>query len=217
MESRPVRRGAPRGALTAPWLLGLLLSPWTLLLTGGQSVTHTGLPIMVTLAKKAVSFNCSITYPYTEKYKNFVVSYFYVDRQGQKREGQKTSCQPRMGTENQTLTTKCKISPKLPDTSATGTYYCSVKWSSQSTMNGNGTFILVREADEGFTETPSPEGRISSCGSGPGSKPGQTGAASGRIPLHGPAAPGDRGLRLHAARDQQTALRQEPSPQGKST
>ncbi|XP_054438535.1 NFAT activation molecule 1 isoform X1 [Pteronotus mesoamericanus] len=151
MESRPVRRGAPRGALTAPWLLGLLLSPWTLLLTGGQSVTHTGLPIMVTLAKKAVSFNCSITYPYTEKYKNFVVSYFYVDRQGQKREGQKTSCQPRMGTENQTLTTKCKISPKLPDTSATGTYYCSVKWSSQSTMNGNGTFILVR--DTGYRES----------------------------------------------------------------
>lgn len=38
MESRPPRRWAPPGPLApplaAPWLLGLLLCPWTLRLTG---------------------------------------------------------------------------------------------------------------------------------------------------------------------------------------
>lgn len=35
MESRPPRWGAPPpGPLAAPWLLGLLLSPWTLPLAG---------------------------------------------------------------------------------------------------------------------------------------------------------------------------------------
>lgn len=38
MESWPLRRWAPPGPLAAPlaapWLLGLLLSPWTLRLTG---------------------------------------------------------------------------------------------------------------------------------------------------------------------------------------
>ncbi|KAF6120620.1 NFAT activating protein with ITAM motif 1 [Phyllostomus discolor] len=149
MESRPRRPWAPPGPLTAPWLLGLLLCPWTPRPTGGQSVTHTGPPIMVTLANKSVSFNCRITYPYTPQFKNFTVRYYYVDRQGHQHLHQKTGCLPAKGKENQTLTQQCSISPKLRDASATGTYYCSVLWQ-KLTGKGNGTFILVR--DTGYRE-----------------------------------------------------------------
>ncbi|XP_036924244.1 NFAT activation molecule 1 isoform X2 [Sturnira hondurensis] len=149
MESRPWPWWAPRGPLAAPWLLGLLLCPWTLRPTGGQSVTHTGPPIVVTLANKSTPFDCSITYPYTPKFKNFTVSYFYVDRQGQQRREKRTGCQPAMGRENQTLTTKCRVYPKLHNMSATGTYYCFVHWP-YFHVKGNGTFILVR--DTGYQE-----------------------------------------------------------------
>lgn len=108
-----------------------------------RSVTHTGLPILVSLANRAVSFSCSITYPYTPKFKDFRVSYFHVDLQGQTSSEKKISCQPGPGSENQTHTTACPIFLKLPNSSATGTYYCSVHWQ-DSRMIGEGTFILVR-------------------------------------------------------------------------
>lgn len=149
MESRPRRPWVPPGPLAAPWLLGLLLCPWTPRPTGGQSVTHTGPAIVVTLANKSVSFNCRITYPYTPKFKNFTVSYYYVDRQGHASAQQKTGCRPAKGTENQTLTQQCRVSPVLLDASATGTYYCYVHWM-KLRAKGNGTFILVR--DTGYQE-----------------------------------------------------------------
>ncbi|XP_055251164.1 NFAT activation molecule 1 [Moschus berezovskii] len=153
MESWPPRRRARRGPLPAPGLLGLILLPWTLPLAGAEerSVTHTGLPILVSLANKAVSFSCSITYPYTPKFKNFIVGYFHVDLQGRTSSEEKISCQPGTGSENQTHTTVCPITLKPPNASATGTYYCSVRWS-DSRMMGKGTFILVR--DTGYQEPP---------------------------------------------------------------
>lgn len=154
MESRPPRwRAPPPGPLPAAWLLGLLLSPWTLQLAGGQLVIHTGPPIMVSLANKAATFSCNITYPYTPEFKTFTVGYFYVDLQGQESSETKIHCQPSMGVENQTCTTKCRVAPTLPSSSATGTYYCSVRWPG-STGRGNGTFILVR--DTGYQEPPQP-------------------------------------------------------------
>lgn len=108
-----------------------------------RSVTHTGLPILVSLANKAVSFHCSITYPYTPESKNFTVRYFHVDLQGRTSSEEKISCQPGTGSENQTHTTVCPITLKPPNASATGTYYCSVLWP-DSKMMGGGTFILVR-------------------------------------------------------------------------
>ncbi|XP_068418087.1 NFAT activation molecule 1 [Eschrichtius robustus] len=153
MESGPPWWRAPPGHIPAPRLPGLFLLSWTLQLagTGGQSVTHTGLPIVVSLANKAVSFSCRITYPYTPKFKDFTVSYFHVDLQGQRSSEQKTSCKPGPGRENQTNTKECQITPKLPGASATGTYYCSVRWP-DSTVTGNGTFILVRGT--GYREPP---------------------------------------------------------------
>ena len=44
---------------------------------------------------------------------------------------------------------------------------------------------FLAERDEGFAQTPSPEGPISSPGSGPASKHSHTRAASRRIPVHG--------------------------------
>ncbi|KAB1269688.1 NFAT activation molecule 1 [Camelus dromedarius] len=111
---------------------------------GGQSVTHTGLPIVVSLANKAVSFSCRITYPYIPKFKNFRVSYFHVDLQGQRSSEEQTGCTLHQGRENKTHTTVCQVTPKLPNASATGTYYCSVHWQNSS-ITGNGTFILVRD------------------------------------------------------------------------
>lgn len=149
MESWPPGRWAPPGPLSAPWLLGLFLLPWTLKLTGGQSVTHTGLPIVVSLANKAVSFNCRVAYPHTPEFENFTVGYYYVDLQGRRSSKKQTSCKPGRSRENQTLLMECQVTPKLPDASATGTYYCSVRWPS-SRVTGNGTFILVR--DTGYRE-----------------------------------------------------------------
>lgn len=149
MESWPPGRWAPPGPLSAPWLLGLFLLPWNLKLTGGQSVTHTGLPIVVSLANKAVSFNCRVAYPHTPEFENFTVGYYYVDLQGRRSSKKQTSCKPGRSRENQTLLMECQVTPKLPDASATGTYYCSVRWPS-SRVTGNGTFILVR--DTGYRE-----------------------------------------------------------------
>lgn len=104
---------------------------------------HTGAPILVSLANEAVSFSCNITYLYIPEFKTFSVRYFHVDLQGQKSSKEQAGCQPSIGTENQTHTTQCQVTPKLPSASATGTYYCFVNWPHLS-MQGNGTFILVR-------------------------------------------------------------------------
>ncbi|XP_023415642.2 NFAT activation molecule 1 [Loxodonta africana] len=132
-------------------LLGLLLFSWTLQMGGEQSVTHTGPPIVVSLANKVISFGCKITYLYTPKYKSFIVLYYYVDRQNKYSPKKLIDCQPSQGTENQTHTVECQVTPELPDSSATGTYYCSVRWQ-HITKDGNGTFILVR--DSGYREPP---------------------------------------------------------------
>lgn len=163
MESWPPRPRARPGPLPAPGLLGLILLPWTLPLAGAEerSVTHTGLPILVSLANRAVSFSCSITYRYTPKFKDFTVSYFYVDLQGQTSFVEKISCQPGTGSENQTHTTVCPITLKPRNASATGTYYCSVYWP-DTRMTGKGTFILVR--DTGYQEPPrSPQKLLLFC------------------------------------------------------
>ncbi|XP_077025179.1 NFAT activation molecule 1 isoform X2 [Tamandua tetradactyla] len=146
-------RGPPRppAPLPTPWLLGLLLLPWTLQLGGGQSVIHIGPPIMVSLAKKAVSFSCSITYPYTTEFMKFSVSYSHVNLQGQLSPETPIVFEPSPGTVNQTHTVQCQVTPQLPNASATGTYYCSVHWPSIK-KTGNGTFILVRDA--GYQEPP---------------------------------------------------------------
>nr|XP_005567159.1 PREDICTED: NFAT activation molecule 1 isoform X1 [Macaca fascicularis] len=159
MESQPPRWQAlpdpprPPGPPAAPrLLLGLLLLlPGTLRLAGGQSVTHTGLPIMASLANTAVSFSCRITYPYTPQFKVFTVSYFHEDLQGQRSPEKPTICHPVLGTENQTRTLDCQVILVLPGASATGTYYCSVRWP-HATVSGSGTFILVR--DVGYQEPP---------------------------------------------------------------
>ncbi|XP_069347369.1 NFAT activation molecule 1 [Eulemur rufifrons] len=118
---------------------------------GGQSVTHTGLPIVVSLANRAVSFSCRITYPYTPEFKDFTVHYFHQNLSGQRSPEGQTSCRPGLGTENQTSTLECHVTLRLQSSSATGTYYCSVHWP-RLTVNGNGTFILVR--DTGYREPP---------------------------------------------------------------
>lgn len=134
-------------------LLGWLLVPWTLQLAGGQSVTHTGLPIVASLANTAVSFGCRITYQRTPKFQPFIVSYFHVDLQGRMSVKKKTSCRPLPGPENQTYTLNCNVTPRLPDASATGTYYCCIHWpSSTVNVSGNGTFIVVR--DTGYRDPP---------------------------------------------------------------
>nr|XP_020023785.1 NFAT activation molecule 1 isoform X1 [Castor canadensis] len=142
---------SPPSRLRASQLLCLLLVPWTLQLAGGQSVIHTGLPIVVSLANTAISFSCRITYQYTPQFKDFTVTYFHVDLHGQKSSEEKTNCRPSQGTENQTFILDCQIMPRLPDSSATGTYYCCVHWPG-SMVQGNGTFILVR--DMGYQQPP---------------------------------------------------------------
>lgn len=114
-------------------------------------MAHNGPPILVSLANKAASFNCNITYRYTQELKTFSVSYSYVNLQGQKSVEKKTGCQPTVGTENQTYTMVCQVTPRLPNASATGTYYCTAHWS-HFKLSSAGPFILVR--DTGYREPP---------------------------------------------------------------
>lgn len=102
-----------------------------------------GSPIMVSLANKIISFSCNITYPCTPEFQAFKFGFYYVNLQDQQSSEEKIPCQPSVGTENQTCTTKCQVTATLPSSSATGTYYCSVRWPS-SKKRGSGTFILVR-------------------------------------------------------------------------
>nr|XP_044634387.1 NFAT activation molecule 1 [Equus asinus] len=153
MESRPARR---RG----PGLLGLLLLPWTLPLAGGQSVIHIGPPIVVSLANEPVSFGCRITHPYAPELQDVRVHYYRVDLQGHRSSEKWTGCQLNPGKENQTSTQECRVTLKLPNSSATGTYYCSISWAG-SRVKGNGTFILVR--DMGYREPPQDPQKLLLC------------------------------------------------------
>ncbi|XP_033622083.1 NFAT activation molecule 1 isoform X2 [Fukomys damarensis] len=74
-----------------------------------------------------------------------------ADLQGQQSPKKQTTCHAGPGTENQTYTLTCWVRPRLPDASATGTYYCYVHWQSVR-VRGSGTFILVR--DTGYQHLP---------------------------------------------------------------
>lgn len=104
-------------------------------------MNHTGLPIVVSLANMTSSFSCSITY--NSKFKDFTVNYFHINLQGQGSQEEKLPCQPGPVIENRTYTLSCPVNLRLPDASATGTYYCVVRWPSYM-VQGSGTFILVR-------------------------------------------------------------------------
>ncbi|XP_037702656.1 NFAT activation molecule 1 isoform X1 [Choloepus didactylus] len=146
--------GPPRPPTRLPtsWLLGLLLFPCALQLRGGRLlVTHTGPPIIVSLAKKAVSFGCSISYRLTPEFRDFSIRYFHVNLQGQPSPEKDVCSLPSLGALNKTHILDCLVTPQLPDASATGTYYCAVHWQHLN-VTGGGTFILVRDA--GYREPP---------------------------------------------------------------
>ncbi|XP_069909091.1 NFAT activation molecule 1 isoform X3 [Oryctolagus cuniculus] len=127
--------------LVATALLALL--PWTPQRAGGQSVTHIGPPIVVSLANTFVSFRCRVTCPDIQGFKNITVGYFNKDVQGHASSEKSITCRPVPGTENKTCSLECEAVIRLPGASATGTYYCSLYWQG-FTVNGDGTFILVR-------------------------------------------------------------------------
>lgn len=105
--------------------------------TGGVLLTHTGPPIMVSLANTDVSFSCRIE----DSTGLFLpVYFFHTDIHGRRRWEKQINCHHRPGTENYTM--DCMVKLSLPNTSATGTYYCIVK--GQETYQSDGVFILVR-------------------------------------------------------------------------
>ena len=106
-------------------------------------MTHSSLPIMASLANSPVSFSCRISYPYTPQFKAFTVSYFHEDLHGRRSPEKPTNCHPGLGIENQTYALNCLVTLVPLDTSATGTYYCSVN-RPHPVATGSGTFILVR-------------------------------------------------------------------------
>lgn len=103
-------------------------------------MTHTGLPIKVSLANTDMSFSCKIHNFLATEIFMFTVSFFYVDIHGEKSSEKPIACQPRPGMENQTM--DCMVQLSLPNASATGTYYCQVK--GHVTSQSDGIFILVR-------------------------------------------------------------------------
>ncbi|XP_047599136.1 LOW QUALITY PROTEIN: NFAT activation molecule 1 [Lutra lutra] len=145
MERRPPWWRAPPDLLSGPWLLALLLFSWTLRLTGGQSANQTGAPILVSLANKAISFDCRITYPDSPQFRDFTTWYFHVDLQKRESLKEPMKCSPNLAKENQTHTLQCRVTLTLPNASATGTYYCSVDWQDLKIIS-QGVFILVRDA-----------------------------------------------------------------------
>lgn len=106
-------------------------------------MTHPGAPILVSLANKTVSFNCRITYPDSPVLQNFTTWYFHVDLQGQRSPREQIKCSPDLSSENQGHTLQCRVTPDLPNASATGTYYCCVSWPDFHKIS-EGVFILVR-------------------------------------------------------------------------
>ena len=106
-------------------------------------MTQTGAPILVSLANKVISFDCKVTYPDHARLRDFTTWYFHVDLQEQDSPKLPMTCSPDLGKENQTHTLQCRVTPKLPNASATGTYYCYVDWG-DFTRISEGIFILVR-------------------------------------------------------------------------
>ncbi|XP_051016049.1 NFAT activation molecule 1 isoform X2 [Acomys russatus] len=106
-----------------------------------MSVTYPGLPIVVSLANTTVFFSCRINYQNIPGFKDFTVSFFYVDLHGKRSSEKPIHCQHSPGAENQTV--DCVVGLSLPGASATGTYYCLVKGPLE--MQGDGVFILVRD------------------------------------------------------------------------
>lgn len=104
-------------------------------------MTHTGFPIMVSLANSAVSFSCRINYQDTPQFKGFTFSFFHEDLHGKRSVEKPIDCKHSPGAENQTL--DCEVKLSLPNASATGTYYCLVQ--GYISVQGSGTFILVRD------------------------------------------------------------------------
>ncbi|XP_028934977.1 NFAT activation molecule 1 [Ornithorhynchus anatinus] len=133
-------------------LIFLALLLWLLQRGGGQSVVEKMPPILVDAVPFQVTFKCAITYPNTNTYKTFQVSYYQTDPRGQQSREVNVPCQASPGPENQTHTTDCSF-PVGPfhNASATGTYYCQVKWPGTK-KKGKGVFILVR--DSGYKEPP---------------------------------------------------------------
>ncbi|XP_027710018.1 NFAT activation molecule 1 [Vombatus ursinus] len=138
--------------------LGFILLPWTLQPGGGQRLTQLGDPIQVTLANHRLPLTCKVTYPYTPAFKKYAFSYYHVDLQGRQSPPVSASCSQAPGVENMTHTDTCSFTlTALHDASATGTYYCLVKWPSHEEA-GRGTFILVRDA--GYKEPPESSKKI---------------------------------------------------------
>ncbi|XP_043824143.1 NFAT activation molecule 1 isoform X2 [Dromiciops gliroides] len=127
--------------------LGLILLPWTLQPGGGQTLKQLGPPILVTLAHHHLPLTCEFTYLHSPTFGSYEFRYYHIDLQGRQSPPILTGCSKTPGVENQTYTEQCPFNlTALHNSSATGTYYCQVQWSSQ-TMTGRGTFILVLDAE----------------------------------------------------------------------
>ncbi|XP_020838435.1 NFAT activation molecule 1 [Phascolarctos cinereus] len=138
--------------------LGLILLPWTLQPGGGQRLTQLGEPIQVTLARHHLPLTCEVTYPYTPAFTKYTFSYYHIDLQGRQSPPVWASCSQTPGVKNMTHTEMCSFTlTALHNASATGTYYCLVKWPSHKEA-GRGTFILVRDA--GYKEPPESSKKI---------------------------------------------------------
>lgn len=146
MESWLLRRGARVRCLHPPsWLpawcfLCLLPVPQTLQLTGLVSLTHTSLPIMVSLANTDVFFSCRIE-DFTRLQRDLPVKLFHTDIHGRRRWEKQINCQHRPGMENHTR--DCMVKLSQANTSATGIYYFIVE--GEETYQSDGVVILVRD------------------------------------------------------------------------
>ncbi|XP_074127965.1 NFAT activation molecule 1 isoform X2 [Sminthopsis crassicaudata] len=136
--------------------LGLILLPWTLQVGGNKILRQLGDPIQVVLAPFepfGLKLTCEFTYSYTQALKNYTFSYHYIDLKGKQSPSFLVRCDRAPGIENVTQTDKCPFTLKnLHNASATGTYYCQVKWQNSYRIKANGVFILVR--DIGYVEPP---------------------------------------------------------------
>ncbi|XP_072452420.1 NFAT activation molecule 1 [Notamacropus eugenii] len=141
--------------------LGLILLSWTLQLGGGQQLKQLGAPILVTLAHHHIPLACEVHYPYNSAFKTYSFYYYHINLQGKQSAPILVNCPTTPGIENKTHTDSCSFTlTSLHNASATGTYYCQVKWSSQI-EKGRGTFILVRDA--GYKEPPEGSKKLLLC------------------------------------------------------
>ncbi|XP_029404053.1 NFAT activation molecule 1 [Mus pahari] len=93
---------------------------------------------MVSLANTNVTFSCR-----NEDFTglSLPVNFFHTNIHGRRLWEKRINCQHRPGTENHT--TDCMVELSLPNSSATGTYYCIVR--GPETYQSDGVFILVRD------------------------------------------------------------------------